>query len=220
MKCPHCSVTVAPWYSYNNLEYDGRNNYGVKRFICPACKQMVVQLVVGERGHSEWHRDHGLIGEVTEIIVHPRRGARAGCPAEAPPHIAEDFNEAALVLTDSPKASAALSRRCLQHILRETAKIKPGNLSNEMQELLNRQTLPTHIAENLDAIRNIGNFAAHPSKDAATGDIAPVEPHEAEWNLDVLELLIDFYYVQPEVAKKKRAALNSKLQNLGKPPMK
>jgi hypothetical protein len=80
--------------------------------------------------------------------------------------------------------------------------------------------LPSHIAENIDAIRNIGNFSAHPLKSQQTGTVLPVEPHEAEWTLEVLEQLFDFYYVQPAIAKRKRDALNQKLAEVGKPPMK
>lgn len=38
----------------------------------------------------------------------------------------------------------------------------------------------------LDAVRNIGNFAAHTQKSTVTGAILDVVPGEAEWNLDVL----------------------------------
>ena len=48
----------------------------------------------------------------------------------------------------------------------------------------------------------------------------PVDPDEAEWNLDVLESLFDFYFVQPARAKAKRDALNKKLTDAGKPPLK
>jgi hypothetical protein len=72
-------------------------------------------------------------------------------------------------------------------------------------------TLPSYIAENIDAIRNIGTFAAHPLKDSASGQILAVEPIEAEWNLDVLDLLFDHSYVQPALAAQKRAALNTRL---------
>jgi uncharacterized protein DUF4145 len=85
---------------------------------------------------------------------------------------------------------------------------------------LDQRTLPSHIAEAIDAVRNIGNFAAHPLKSTSTGEILPVEPEEAEWNLDVLETLFDFYFVQPDILQKKRAALNQKLADAGKPPMK
>jgi len=57
-------------------------------------------------------------------------------------------------------------------------------------------------------------------KSQGTGQIVPVEPAEAEWNLDVLEALFDFYYVQPAVVAKKRAALDAKLKDAGKKPMK
>jgi hypothetical protein len=57
-------------------------------------------------------------------------------------------------------------------------------------------------------------------KSTASGEVVPVEPGEAEWNLDVLEALFDFYFVQPAWVKKKRDALNLKLQQAGKPPMK
>jgi hypothetical protein len=72
----------------------------------------------------------------------------------------------------------------------------------------------------IDAVRNTGNFAAHPNKSKSTGEIVPVEPQEAEWNLDVLEALFDFYYVQPAKVAERRAALDQKLADAGKPPMK
>ncbi|MDR3455040.1 MAG: DUF4145 domain-containing protein [Rhodoferax sp.] len=86
--------------------------------------------------------------------------------------------------------------------------------------LLASRSLPSSLAGNVDAIRNIGNFAAHPMKDTNSGAILPVEPHEAEWNLDVLEGLFDFYFVQPAKDQAKIAALNAKLAAAGKPPVK
>jgi hypothetical protein len=52
------------------------------------------------------------------------------------------------------------------------------------------------------------------------GEIVDVEPGEAEWTLEILDNLFDFYYVQPMQYAKKRAALTSKLRETGKPPMK
>lgn len=132
----------------------------------------------------------------------------------------KDYNEACLILTLSPKASAALSRRCLQNILREKAGVKKGDLANEIQQVIDSNKLPSHLSESIDAIRNIGNFAAHPLKSTATGEIVEVEPGEAEWLLDVLEALFDFYFVQPAILQAKRDALNKKLAGIGKPAMK
>ena len=156
----------------------------------------------------------------SSIMVRPRGSSRPPCPLEVPKGIAEDYNEACLVLPDSPKASAALSRRALQHLLRETVKVKHQDLAKEIQEVLDSKQLPSYIAEIVDAVRNTGNFAAHPLKSTSTGEILPVEPGEAEWNLDVLEALFDFYYVQPDKIQKKKMALNQKLIDAGKPPMK
>jgi Domain of unknown function (DUF4145) len=86
--------------------------------------------------------------------------------------------------------------------------------------VLDSKSLPTHLGEAVDAVRNIGNFAAHPIKSTNTGEIVDVESGEAEWLLDVLEGLFDFYFVQPAMLQKKKQALNKKLADAGKPPMK
>ncbi|MFZ0686079.1 MAG: DUF4145 domain-containing protein [Terriglobales bacterium] len=152
---------------------------------------------------------------------HPKEGAsRKPVPPEAPNGLAADYNEACLVLSDSPKASAALSRRCLQIILREYAKVKPQDLSKEIDEVLESKQLPTYIANDIDAIRHYGNFAAHPVKSTNSREIIDVEPGEAEWLLDVLVQLFDHYFVGPAEAKKKRDALNAKLAEAKKPPLK
>ena len=81
---------------------------------------------------------------------------------------------------------------------------------------MDSKTLPTYLSDSIDAIRHIGNFAAHPLKSKSTGEIVEVEVGEAEWNLDILESLFDFYYVQPDIVKNKRDALNAKLGEVGK----
>jgi Domain of unknown function (DUF4145) len=98
--------------------------------------------------------------------------------------------------------------------------VKHHDLYKEIQELIDRKTLPSHIAESLDAVRVVGNFAAHPLKSQSTGEIVPVEPGEAEWNLDVIESLFDFYFVAPARTKARKDALNKKLSDVGKPPLK
>ena len=155
-----------------------------------------------------------------ERLCYPKGISRTPLGPEIPEHLANDYAEACLTLPDSPKASAALSRRCLQTILREKAGVKRSDLVNEIQQVLDSGKLPSHIVESLDGIRNIGNFAAHPIKSTATGEIIEVEPGEAEWNLDTLESLFDFYFTQPAATKRKRDALNAKLKAAGKPPMK
>ena len=74
--------------------------------------------------------------------------------------------------------------------------------------------------DSVDAVRNYGNFSAHPIKGTSSGEIVAVEPGEAEWNLDVLESLFDFFYVAPAKLQAKRESLNKKLEEVGKPKMK
>jgi len=103
-------------------------------------------------------------------------------------------------------------------VLTEAGGAKKKDLSDQIDEVLPR--LPSHLAESVDAIRVVGNFAAHPIKSQSSGEIVEVEPGEAEWNLDVLDGLFDFYYVQPKRTKQRKAAIDKKLKEAGKPPLK
>jgi len=206
MKCPHCLVEIHPEKHDGHIGQDADGQWFFETLLCPNpnCKRLIIFLL--NQGKS--------------ILVRPRGVSRAPVPPEVPKEIAEDYTEACLVLADSPKASAALGRRCLQHLLREKAAVKQGDLADEIQQVIDSRQLPSHLSEAIDAVRNTGNFAAHPVKSKSTGGVVPVEPGEAEWNLDVLESLFDFYFVQPESLKQKRESLNKKLQDAGKPPMK
>ena len=108
----------------------------------------------------------------------------------------------------------------MQNILREKAGATERDLAQQIQTVLNSGPLPSYLADDVDAIRNIGNFAAHPIKSQHTGEVVPVEPGEAEWDLDVIEALFDFYFVGPAKRQARRDALNQKLMDAGKPPMK
>lgn len=215
IRCPHCLVTFAPNWQHVQLGIDAEFSWWSHWCVCANCSKII--LVLDSRAKSaagSWFQ----IGNVT--LVHPRALTRPPTPAEVPEEFAPDYREACLVLGDSEKASAALSRRCLQAILRAKANVKPSDLAGEIQQTLNSKQLPSQLADALDAVRVVGNFAAHPIKAQNTGAILDVEPGEAEWSLEVLEGLFDFYFVQPERLKKKRDALNQKLQQAGKPPLK
>lgn len=211
MLCPSCGVTIA-FQPANTaqLGMDPIRGILVVRFMqCPACQRAVVTMSGQVPGHAA----------VETVFTWPRSTGRQPCPGEVPENIRAPYEQACLVMEDSPMASAALSRRCLQHILRESAGVKAGTLAAEIDQVLNAASLPTLVAEGLDAVREIGNFAAHPTKSTSTGEIIDVEPGEAEWNLDVVEALMDIYYVQPVRMAAKKAALNRKLGDAGKNPV-
>lgn len=214
MKCPHCQTTFHDNPSDVYLGEFSEGRLAIMQRCCPECDGLILHLC-----RAKWIAGRGYLG-VTEVIhqLHPKQSARSALPSEVPADFADDYKEACLVLSESPKASAALSRRCLQHILQNAAGIQKPNLHQEIQEAIKQ--LPSHIAESLDAVRVVGNFSAHPMKSTASGEIIEVEPGEAEWNLEVLESLFDFYFVQPALVAKRKAALNQKLKEAGKPELK
>jgi Domain of unknown function (DUF4145) len=221
MKCPHCRVDYHDNIGTTDLGQDIENYWEIHSQLCPNCKKLIFSLVnyVFEETKGPTGMRFASKKNISNILIRPKAANRPPVPIEVPAQFS-DYKEACLVLADSSKASAALSRRCLQNILRDKLGIKKKDLSQEIQEVLDKAMFPSDILESIDSIRNIGNFAAHPIKSQSSGEILEVEPHEADWNLDVLEMIFDFLFVRPATIKRKRDALNLKLADTGKPDMK
>ena len=178
-------------------------------YRCPQCNGSTFDARVHQHGFAP-----------RDIRFYPKGTPREPLSAHVDAAFAIDYNEAEITLPLSPKASAALSRRCLQHLIREKLGVTKKDLASEIDEVIKQKNLPSAVLESLDAVRVIGNFAAHPMKSTSTGEIIDVEPGEAEWNLDVLDGLFDYIFVQPEILKAKMIELNKKLADAGKPPLK
>jgi hypothetical protein len=219
MQCGHCGADYHPQTTVFPLGGDASEGiWQIERETCPRCRKFNIRLAWGYPHPNAADTMYQVKGS---RVIQPKGGImRKPAPADVPKLLQGDYNEACLVLADSPKASAALSRRCLQVILREHAKVRPQDLSKEIDEVLASKQLPTHLANDIDAVRHYGNFAAHPIKSTSSGEIVSVEPGEAEWQLDLLQGLFDFYFVGPAESKRKRDALNAKLADAAKPPMK
>lgn len=210
MKCPHCLDSYHPQIQEHKLGNDKDYIWTLDWQECPSCRKFIIYL-----------KTNFVFGTFnSRFLVYPKAISRTPLTSDVPEEFAKDYKEACLVIADSPKASAALSRRCLQNILREKAKVKHQDLSKEIDEVLSSKQLPSYLAEGIDAVRNIGNFAAHPIKSTNTGEIVDVETGEAEWLLDLLEGLFDFYFISPAELLRKKEVLNKKLADAGKPPMK
>lgn len=176
MKCPHCLENFFPYFQRSDVNagvgpkecrpMDRDGTRSIAATACPACERVVIYL----------NRKDQYGKSAPALLIWPRAVARAPLPAEVSEKFANDYREACLVLNDSPKASAALSRRCLQHLLREAAKTTKRDLADQISEVISK--LPSHLAEAVDAVRNIGNFAAHVTKSTNTGEIVDVEPGE------------------------------------------
>lgn len=216
MKCPHCTVEFFEDWNEGAISRDRSGYYPVansRACRCPACKQVVIDIALldDEGEETEWW------------AVYPIGANRGPVPAEVPISVAADYVEACNVLPISAKASAALSRRCLQAMLRAhgyTAK----DLAKEIDLLLNesdtRKAIPETLRVTIDGVRNFGNFSAHPITDLTSLQIIDVEEHEAEWCLEILEECFQHFYVRPAAANARKAALDAKLQQAGKPASK
>ena len=201
-----------------NSAGDDYSGYSVGSQYCPSCENVLVYMQFGTvRGGD---------GELVlsypdrEIVLYPQANNVRELPAEVPAPYRQDLVEARAVLEMSPKASAALSRRLLQRVFREELGIKAKDLSKEIDQFIAARAAPTYLLDAVDAIRQVGNVAAHPLKFEHSGEIADVEEGEAEWTLNVAEALVDFACVQPVRLKQRRDSLNKKLEALGKPQLK
>lgn len=225
MKCPFCLHEMHPVAKTTRLDTavnptievgnDKGDEYQVMAtvLVCPGC-----------RGASVNFDRYNFSGfKFDSFRVFPQTGAFSPAPPEVPSKIAEDFNEASLVLQFSSKAAAALCRRCLQAILSAhgyTSKNLVEQIEAALKEADTKKSLPSSIRENMDAIRNFGNFSAHPITDKTSLQIVEVEQGETEWCLEILLDLFDYYYVSPAKSAVRRASLSQKLAGAGKPPMK
>ena len=228
MKCPHCraefhlnSLTSVNFHldTDNNAHIfyigpDADGHWWIIKTTCPSCKKYVLRLLCSSEmvEHTRQPFDrHVPGGTMNETLIRPKTSSRPPVPVDVPSEFTADYLQACLVLAESPAASAALSRRSLQHILREKAGVKENNLYREIGAVVNNGTLPADIADNLDYVRKIGNVAAHPTMNEVAGEIVPVEYGEAEWCLEVIESLFDFYFVRPANSQRRREAFDSKL---------
>jgi hypothetical protein len=224
MKCPHCAINFHDdWAEFHFLKSANSQahslinglivTWGYRSTLCPNCKDLTIEIQPRNNGQptAGWRR------------VYPVGANRGPVPADVPKNVGLDYLEACAVLPLSAKASAALSRRCLQTMLHAHG-YKDRDLAREIDLLLNetdpRKALPHKLQTSIDAIRNFGNFSAHPIDDKTTLQVIDVDDHEAEWCLQITEDLFEHFYVGPAAAKAMKDSLNAKLAAAGKPPAK
>ena len=228
MRCPHCTTDFHENWSHGRVVRGGDTRvagrlgdhevyWHYRTTVCSKCKDVIIEIApvspAGERLVADWR------------MVYPIGASRGPISAEVPSEIADDYVDACNVLPISAKASAALSRRCFQHILHsEGYKVGSGDLGKEIDLLLNEvdpnKAIPLRLRTTIDLIRNFGNFSAHPIDDKTTLQIIDIEPHEAESCLDILEECFEHFYVGPAAAKARKLALDAKLAAAKKPPSK
>lgn len=220
MICRYCGVAFHHKPGSRPIGDDQHTYWLCNISTCPECGNGNLEIFRADKLEfipRPGDKSNSGIGPLSLVLQHPHKN-RPPCSQDVPKDLAKDYIQASDVLPISPEASAALSRRCLQGILRHKG-YQQHNLADQIQAVLDSKSLPSQVAEVLDAVRAIGNFAAHPTKRQVTGEIMEVEPGEAELNIEVIESLFDFYFVQEAANKRRIAALNARLAEAGKPPI-
>ena len=220
--CPHCLTSATLYKLKPEVQLQREETpapgepitWSIATRFCPVCERPIISVT-----ESIQQRDATLPRKLSVRTVYPLSHGRPPIPNEVPDPYRGDYSEACAVLPLSAQASAALSRRALQALLRGPGAISPKN--NLFQEIEGAETkLPDYLSDLLHTLREIGNFAAHPMKDQITGAVVPVEDEEAEFTLGVIESLFEHYFVGPARAATRKAAVNQKLTKVGKKPLK
>ncbi len=142
--CPHCGVYAhQKWFEPQYF-----NNPGflpLKGLDIAACAHCNL--------YSVWY-------EVR--LVYPTASVAPQPSPDMPEDVAQDFNEARVVLAYSPRSSAALLRLALQKLC-IYLELPGKNLNDDIAALV-RGGLSPMVQKALDIVRVIGNNAVHPGK--------------------------------------------------------
>jgi len=158
--CPYCNVYANQKWSHLKATGNAYENKGVNSNLY-RCQTITGQL------EQKWvisfceHCGEFAIWEEKKMIF-PKKVNIEGCNKDLSKDIQADYLEAANILNDSPRASAALLRLALQKLcvqLGEDGK----NINSNIAELVKKGLNPT-IQKSLDALRINGNNAVHPGE--------------------------------------------------------
>jgi hypothetical protein len=215
--CPHCehAVTLSPsrrsidWHTLTIENVEGRQSLVSSFYVCPNVKCNQVTLIASL--HQSMRKADG--SEISRQLLRqwnliPSAVAKS-FPDYIPKAILDDYAEACEIVALSPKASATLSRRCLQGIIRDFWKVKPGRLVDEIDAIKDRTDSETWDA--ITAVRKLGNIGAHMEKDINV--IVDVDPAEAGLLVGLIETLLKEWYVAKETRRRRMADIVAAAQS-------
>ncbi|HST26442.1 MAG TPA: DUF4145 domain-containing protein [Gaiellaceae bacterium] len=221
MKCPTCGEhTPDAWEGFNPAAFmtKAEHNLSLDHMRCANndCKEMVIRATeswttVG--GFPRWHSE--------TWVVFPRwADTKRPVDALVSDEFRRDYEEAAAILELSPRMSAVLSRKVLYDLLARYAEIAEYTLKGSIDKFSADERHPQRIRENLHHLREIGDFSAHTQRDKSDqGQIIEVGKIEAEWTLDLVERLFDYFIVGPEHDRQLREAMDAKIEAAGRNPI-
>lgn len=228
MICPHCRVSVpsGKWTSAK-ITSDKDYNYTADFFKCVECDEISIKFICNPvnviRYGTSFVRDGMgyLEGDphFSEESLIPKTIPRDPIPKDVEDIYRVDYDKAVRQLPIDPMASAAYSRRLLQHYIEKKYKIKKQDLEQEIKELKKLNHYPADLIKLFDHIRHYGKFAAHATTNQITGQIIDIDPKEADWLLIILERMFVHDYELSRIIKESEKKLQGKLKS-AKPPQK
>ena len=208
--CPYCSMTQTVTSdkqtgNYSSLKIDGQAEgfiaMSVTAIACanPKCLKTTVQVNIAPAEYTNGRLRHkiGSTPLFSQRLM-PQGNAKPQ-PNYVPDAIREDYYEACLIRDLSPKASATLTRRCLQGMIRDFAGIAKGRLIDEIKALRDAvhdgsadRSITLESVEAINHVRGVGNIGAHMEKQI--DQIVPVDPGEAQALIELVEMLFEEWY--------------------------
>ena len=195
-QCPYCSIVMPITNDTTSVRYpsfkntDEYHDYLMNGSFTNSCVELVFYRCPKCGKYSVTANGKGGMVDDINIQIKPLSTAKQ-FPDYIPLAIRNDYEEACAIVTLSPKASATLSRRCLQGMIRDFWEITESNLSKAIAKLEDK--VPTVQWKVIDGIRRIGNIGAHMEKDINL--IIDIEPDEAQKLIKLIEHLLDQWYI-------------------------
>jgi len=212
--CPYCNrdtTIIDSNQKILNTELHIENIHGILRLtnhfvVCPnpKCKQVTLIADLYKIKLDEQKRNWLKTEEVAHWKMMPDSFAKQ-FPKYVPKAIIADYNEACKIRDLSPKASATLSRRCLQGMIRDFWGVKKNRLIDEINAI--EEKVDPIVWKSIDSVRKIGNIGAHMEKDINL--IIDVDPKEAQILIELIELLIGEWYIQRHEREEKLKSIIS-----------
>jgi hypothetical protein len=199
-RCPFCNQfgtitaerTSTDTHFFNHGNRHGMRGITTTILVCsnPECREFSLNVVLSE---ADYRPNSGIArrtAKVSDWQLLPAANIRP-FPDYIPSPILQDYREACLIRDLSPKASATLSRRCLQGIIRDFWGVSKPRLVEEILAI--KDKVDTDTWEAIDAVRSIGNVGAHMERDINV--VVDVDPDEATLLIGLIETLLTEWYV-------------------------
>ena len=155
----------------------------------PACKKLELTVRLVE---TKWNNHQHIVGKtIQRWRLLPESSAKPQ-PDYIPEALRDCYLEACRIASLSARASATLSRRCLQGMIRDFFQTpEMPNLYEEIEAIKDKVDPATWTA--IHAVRELGNIGAHMKHDIDL--IIEVDPDEAELLIRLIETLFKDWYV-------------------------